>query len=135
MDSRLRRTSCEYPSTDRTVSHNGFIELVIDSRFEAGLLGSFHCIIKTRAFIDRVAEVCEICLNHDLVYHCLIKMSTKKHEIENSLGDLEPDLKKETQGRQERHRHEKEYETQPRLLPVTGSAASDLERTTSPPLL
>jgi hypothetical protein len=79
MDLHHQRTSCKDPSTDRTVGHNGFIELVIDSRLEASLLGSFHCIIKTRAFIDRVAEVCEICSNHDLVYHCLIKMSTKKN--------------------------------------------------------
>jgi hypothetical protein len=66
------------PSTNRTVGHNGFIELVIDSRFEAGLLGSFHCVIQTRAFIDRVAEVCEICSNHDSPYYHLELMYTKK---------------------------------------------------------
>ena len=65
---------------------------------------------------------------------------TKKYDsieckTENMLGDLEPDPKKETQDRQERQRHEEEYDTQLRLLPVAGSAASDLERTTSPPLL
>jgi hypothetical protein len=74
-------------------------------------------------------------------------MSIKKHcndtqkyeaiecETENNLSDLEPDHKEEAQVRQERHQQYQEYDAQLRLLPVAGSAASDLERTTSPPLL